>query len=512
MSNDNKYFPYRVGEWADKQDLSMLKKKKSVKKKEEPISDYIQTIKTFRRSIQSILNFRIVRDSGPLLFRKSYRLPSELKEFYFVYRKKVEGIEKPEELEKIPEDFDIKKIQHFSKTIAEQNGKFTFKDDTTRLTFVQFRQHDNRVKAERKQDLNLTLLNLASVFEVLVNKLLEYHLLYVEKGPGSIGDRKIEYLEIHGLDKIEIKKKYVDKYISDVMYKPFDSWIQEFYVSCCSKKTGPLEEVHIKDLIANVSELFQRRNIIIHNNGIINNIYKAHVPGSIERIGTELEITDSYLEDITKKVSKLGNFLIISHVKKKKLLRSKMLYNYLSTECLSLLMDEHFEETRMTTEILRDYLDFDEENTWLSKGEIRNNSVSDFIHRYNYWLSFYLDNKQDMIRYDIDRYIEKNQDKDWFIEDSQIQLGICSLTKPKDVFVDTAISYCDDVFKEGKLNLLRTLEWPMFNLIKDENKFVEYSEKMKYTEYIKASEGEIVMLNNNSDEMKNESSNTENND
>lgn len=499
MALNNTQYPYSIGDWVDK----MIKQPEEEIKEDSPIMEYIQTIKTFQTSLQSILNFRISSENKPSLAMRRYKIPEELREFYFVYVSKIEG----KDLVNIKGEHDQTKIDHFKKTIEIKGNKIFISDTTTRLIYQQFRQHEEKIEGERTQDLYLTLLSLASIFEVLVNKLLEYHLLYVEKGPGSLGEKQIKYSEIYNLESVDIKKKFADSFIESIMYKSFDDWIEEFFKICCDKKYDISRDSYIIPLKKSISEMYQRRNIIIHNNGIVNQVYKTKVPDTPYELGERIKITDEYLEELTLKVSIMGNYMITQHIKNKRMLKNRELYDSLETICLELLNNDRFAETRLITNILRKKVDFQEDDTWLSDIEIKRKAVSDFIHRYNYWLSYYLEGLESIPQRDIQKYINKNKGKEWFKQDEQIQLGISSLTDSRKEFASKAIRYCREMEQVGKVSLLRTLEWPMFRLISDEENFIDYSNETKYNVLVKESEGEITMLNNNNKEMEKKPSN-----
>lgn len=104
---------------------------------------------------------------------------------------------------------------------------------------------------------------IASIFENLIYK-------YPEK---YLNDQTIKYSEIIGSDIEKIKEAMVNREIESIMRKEFSCWFKMFEEHKVSFNID-------NDTMTDLKEAYYRRNIIVHNNAVVNSIYRNALKGS----------------------------------------------------------------------------------------------------------------------------------------------------------------------------------------------------------------------------------------
>lgn len=120
---------------------------------------------------------------------------------------------------------------------------------------------------------------------------------YFDKYPDAI-EGKEKTFSLHDLksfETIEHARIYlVDHAVENILRGGFEDWLH-FVKSKLNLSCGYLE-----DDIASLIEAFQRRNLLIHNGGIVNNIYLAKISPKLKekyKLGERIPVEPIYLED-----------------------------------------------------------------------------------------------------------------------------------------------------------------------------------------------------------------------
>ena len=156
----------------------------------------------------------------------------------------------------------------------------------------------NYVRVTRQSELlNNTgaLSMLAASAEHLVGRLLRY--VYRRSVDKKFADRQIKLSELVGLNSVDdARELIVSSAIEDVIRGPFSGWITAL------KKDASITMTYLPPNVDFVTETFQRRNLWVHNRGIVNAIYLSRVDaalaGGIE-IGKTLSCDQQYLTQRT---------------------------------------------------------------------------------------------------------------------------------------------------------------------------------------------------------------------
>lgn len=156
------------------------------------------------------------------------------------------------------------------------------------------------------------LVNSVSTVECYLGNLLKkYFVMYKGEIVGKLIEEKDKIYTIHELeefDSIDSAKEYViDKKIENLIRGSFEDWCK-FLKGKMSLSMG-----YMKDDYDVLVEIFQRRNIFMHNDGVINRIYLSNVKECVRyggNIGERIKLTQEYLENAINILEK--NFVLIA--------------------------------------------------------------------------------------------------------------------------------------------------------------------------------------------------------
>jgi hypothetical protein len=178
-------------------------------------------------------------------------------------------------------------------TNQTQGVHIGFRDQDQAKAFHQAIRAVHRRQSQLKHLHNTSLITLASTTEWFLSQVLH---AYFDRFPDAVeGKEKAFSLEdLKSFDSIDQARSYlVDCYVEQVLRGSFEDWLA-FLRQRIKLHMGYIEP-HVQEL----SEIFQRRNLIVHNGGVVNNIYMAKVPPCLRegvQCGDSLEVSRSYLD------------------------------------------------------------------------------------------------------------------------------------------------------------------------------------------------------------------------
>ncbi|MGA9996678.1 MAG: hypothetical protein WBP93_14770 [Pyrinomonadaceae bacterium] len=128
-------------------------------------------------------------------------------------------------------------------------------------------------KTEKQKELlyKSSLITLTSTVELFLSQLLHF---YFEQFPGAVGsDVKFFSLdELKSIGSIEDAKKYlIESKVENILRDSLEEWIK-FLKERVKLSMGYIDPVKDKLL-----EIYQRRNLLVHNGGQVNSIYLSKV-------------------------------------------------------------------------------------------------------------------------------------------------------------------------------------------------------------------------------------------
>lgn len=160
---------------------------------------------------------------------------------------------------------------------------------------VQFEKAINELsKSHKRMDLLYrgSLLNLTSIVELFISKLLHNQFT---KNPNAISskDKLFSIDDLMQYDSVDdVRQHYINTKIEELLYGSFSDWVT--YI----KNSNKLSMSYLDSDMDLLKETFLRRNLVVHNGGIINSIYLSKAPKIFTKdakLGSRIEIDRNYI-------------------------------------------------------------------------------------------------------------------------------------------------------------------------------------------------------------------------
>lgn len=151
------------------------------------------------------------------------------------------------------------------------------------------------VESKEKQNEILysgSLMLLITYFENLFSKIF-YHDFSKYPNRVSLDEKAVTFKTLQDIGNIdEIKEHLIDTEVTKMMYKSFSEWIT--YLS----KSMNLKLKYTNEKKNSILEIISRRNLYVHNDGIVNSIYLNIVSKQDKyKKGDTIRITRDYIDD-----------------------------------------------------------------------------------------------------------------------------------------------------------------------------------------------------------------------
>lgn len=338
------------------------------------------------------------------------------------------------------EESDDKKIKSFSIKIKSN-------DDT-------IADHISNVKKANKHISLLytnSLISLLSNVEWFFSQILHY---YYDQHPESAGVQKrtLTLKDLKTFGSVEDAEKYlIDVKIDEVLRGNFESW-----TSLLKEELG-LGLGYLKEVMDELIEIYQRRNLFVHNGGVVNSIYISKVKENLRKdvqVGDKLIVEKEYLENSICKLQKA--FILIG----------SELWKKLSPE------DENRGEILgdiVYENLLHSRWDICEGLCYFSLNDSKINPVDKTIAQINYWLC-----KKELGQYSqISKEIEKI---DYSDKKEIFQLGLLAIRGETEKIIELLPS----VLETKQTNIERIEEFPILREFRNTPEYKEFKENSKF--------------------------------
>lgn len=149
-----------------------------------------------------------------------------------------------------------------------------------------------RLSHYRQHLLDSSLISLVSTVEWFLSQILH---TYYREVPDALKetDKTFSLEDLRRFASMEAARDVlIDKKIESSLRGGFEDWCKEIR-SCCNLSMGYVDEHR-----AVITEAFQRRNLLVHNGGVINSIYIDHVDEALREgldVGSRIDVGPSYL-------------------------------------------------------------------------------------------------------------------------------------------------------------------------------------------------------------------------
>ena len=305
-----------------------------------------------------------------------------------------------------------------------------------------------KISHQKHQLLKSSLISLLSTVEWFFSQVLHY---YYDEYPESAGIKKktlsLENLKTFG-DIRDAEKYLIDQKIEEIFRGGFESWLSILK-----------DEIKIKSNLAfkqkdQLIEIYQRRNLLVHNGGVVNSIYLTKVPAHLRKdikIGDELEVTKDYLEDSICKIH-LVFTLIASEIWKKIESKSETREEILNDIVYNNLLANRWDIAGGISEAL-----------WNDK---ENASAHRTIAQLNFWLC---QKRQG----DFDKIKDELMNADYSDKSLRYQMGLWGLQEDKNMF----FGHLEDVIKSDEIKLEDILQFPILKEMRETEEFKKFREE-----------------------------------
>lgn len=325
---------------------------------------------------------------------------------------------------------------------------------------------DQGLRAPRKTNYQKELLyknafiGLLSSVEWFYSQVLHF---YYDKHPEAAGIKKksLTLEELKSFNSVEDAEKYlIDNKIEEVFRGGFDGWIDLL------KDEVKLKMPYVKPFFNELLEVYQRRNLIVHNNGIVNSIYFSKVPSEIRKsinIGDKLTITADYLENAICKLH-LVFTLVAAELWKKLEPEEERRADILLSISYKNMLKNRWEIAEWISCFIKD----DE----CLKSKVKT------VGQLNFWLSRKRRGKMELVYSEI-------QKADFSDKSLRYQLAVAALIDNKEEFFELL----PETLRTKSLDVNELLEFPIFDEMRQTQEYNDFCENSpEFKEYTKLEE------------------------
>lgn len=319
---------------------------------------------------------------------------------------------------------------------------------------VNLREHldsANKTKSHIELLYRNSLISLLSSVEWFFSQILHF---YYDKHPDSAGIQKktMTLADLKSFGSIEDAEKYlIDVKIEEILRGSFDTWIA-LLKSELSLGLGYIDS--IKD---ELTEFYQRRNLFVHNGGVVNSIYISKVKDEFRKdikINDQLGVDKEYLDNAICKLQKA--FLLIASELWKNLDKADKTRG-------DVLSDIVYEN------LLKSRWDICEGLTYFIINDSQLDTTAKVVAQLNYWLCKKRTNQFDSIKKEIEK-------ADYSDKKEIFQLALYALKNETKLFFETLPAALDS----RQINIKRLEEFPIFQEIRETEEYMTFKEETKY--------------------------------
>lgn len=289
------------------------------------------------------------------------------------------------------------------------------------------------------------LITLVTLSEWLIAQVLR---LYFEKFPGAAGasEKLYSFEDLKTFASIDdARYALIEHRVEQQMRASLEELLKFF------KEKLKLSMGYLDDVKDEVKELFKRRNLIVHNGGIVNSIYLSGLPDHLRRdlkAGDELPVTREYLQAAVNLCE--YSFALIAAELWKQLAAG----------------DEERADTLISItyrHLLAERWAVAERLSFFTLNDKRVKESTRLIAQINFWQSLKWSGRYDRIRAEIEV-------ADFSAKEERFQLAKYALMDDFDSF----FRMLPKVLEHGHIEKGQLLEWPLFQVVRKRPEFQPY--------------------------------------
>lgn len=316
---------------------------------------------------------------------------------------------------------------------------------------------------EHKQLLyKSSLFALTAAVEWFVSDMLH---VYLDQHPDIVETREkvFSYRDLQSFDSINDARKHIlSSRIEEILRGSLDSWIEFF-----RQKLG-LSMSYLDSDLPELREVMQRRNVLMHNGGIVNSIYFRNVDSKQRegiRLGDKLNIDVAYLDSAIEVFQR--TFVLISA----ELWKKKIRVDDSRTDMLIKITFDHLLSGRWTIARALSYFGLKDSGA---------KEMDRCICQLNYWQAMERLGCYHEVRQEI-------EDSDYSGKHPFLQLGLYALTNDGDQF----FSLLPSVLASGGISPKQLDEWPIFYRMREDRRYHEYVDRSQAEDELRPDTDEV---------------------
>ncbi|NTM28285.1 hypothetical protein HQ710_13755, partial [Enterococcus faecium] len=279
--------------------------------------EIIKIVENFVYGIISIQRFNIeTAENSKSHFEIRYKRDPSLYALDIAFRRKIAGQELTE-ADKKHKNFSKIKLCFDNIEVKEEEGSYLIgsKHGLVKSLLKKQSKQSELIYRSKVQSQRLVVANLVSSLETLLTSLTEYVLLNVYRNLSSIKGVTLDLNEIDSFENIiDIKKYAIHKDLNGKKYESFKKWFKDFVEICIAKDFLDKDNgKELNDYVETIFEIFLRRNLITHNDGVVNEIYLEKVSKKyiVEiKKGDAISVNDDYLKESARNILQFGILFI----------------------------------------------------------------------------------------------------------------------------------------------------------------------------------------------------------
>ncbi|MDF8367259.1 hypothetical protein G9406_06670 [Weissella paramesenteroides] len=312
--------------------------------------------------------------------------------------------------------------------------------------------------------LNTAVVNLASLFENTMKQLAQFTVLNFTEKVKLKNESRLSLMSVLMSDSIEeLKEEVLQRYFADLTYDSVDGWLSTVLQLISGRSIS-------KQYLNVFKELFERRNIIVHNKSVVNTKYLDKITDTDFKKGDVVTTDSDYIDNLIVLVIDVSVDLLIGAIPKwdmsNKLKRSFLAY--LNDAALPFYDEQQFKFGVAYYKKMRA----------VSRKSLGKKSLNVFSVSYNYYLGLkFLDklNTPELQKEVINFFSFFKQVELWDKLPKEVTLlPEVSLTKELSEFANILVDYADEVKEEHDVDLAQVLSWPMTALLQDNKIWKDY--------------------------------------
>lgn len=379
-----------------------------------------------------------------------------------------------ENLAKIEETLDELKSNDIFKMIDkhtvvqedEEDFSLSIESSLLRKAYQDYLDSTLDLAYDDSQFQNSLIVSLVIGLEILIAEIFKDYVNTMDVSEQVLKDKKIGYSLLKDIGSVEEAKSFlIDQYIEQLLRNSFIDWLEEF------KKTIKIDlsrNSYVKNSILLINETIQRRHLIIHNDGKVNDLYLNKIDPSLREGLTKGEQLSSDYDYINDRISTFRTFgLILIYLYGIKKYRNDIDSFFMQFHGLLLLfVQEDFEAPRYIFKEIA------------NNGKLEKNYQG--MSMINYFLTYKLNNddtiNQELEEFDADQYgSDFILAKKILLEDENAEKETLDFLKSMD----------NDYF-------INTLTWPLLKLVKKSDEFKGYVKDRIESIAKQEMEGELI--------------------